>query len=369
MKSRATGLLTVLSLLFPFSTFAAEKAVDLGVSRGLGSRPNILVAWRNTEKVLELEVLVQNRGSQPGHGEVWLELASADGATMLATEPRPVVVPARDDGGLEGVLVQTKGFRLMNLMFDQLDRLNQRYKLRAHIRTQGADANALDNLAVKTMNANQQAQPGMNFYRYEIKNPTDRDLDAVLEIDHTALPEGWQLSASPASGHRVKLAPGKSVSGHLIVNTPSALTSGSLADIEIALKDAQSHAVVDKDEWFLVASETPPELTNVSASPMPNGRVMVNATAFDPVGIQEASGLQVQYTTDGGATFATMVMAYSRGNFYDQTWFNAELGPFQAGTELQMVVTAANNAGLITRQELGTIKLPGGPVEVSALGR
>jgi len=366
MKSRFAsfgGILAALALGLPSGAFAADKEIDLGISRGLGSRPNILVAWRNTEKILELEVLVQNRGDQVGRGEVWLELATADGGTILATEPRPVVVPGRDEGGLEGVLVQTKGFRLMNLMFDQLDRLNQRYKLRAHIRTEGSDANVLDNLAVKTMNANQQARAGMNFFRYEIQNPTEREIDGFLDIDHTALPSGWKLTAEPVSGHRVKLAPGESAVGHLIVNAPSELENGSLVDIEVALRDAQSQKVVDKDEWFLVASTTPPELSNVSASPMPNGRVMVNATAFDPVGILEASGLQVQYTTDGGTTFATMVMAYSRGNFYDETWFNAEVGPFPEGTELQMIVTAANNAGLVTRHEIESVVIP---VQVSA---
>jgi hypothetical protein len=219
------------------------------------------------------------------------------------------------------------------------------------------------------MNANQQARPGMNCYAYEIKNATDQDMDAVLEIDNTTLPTGWQLSAEPLSGNRIKLAPGKSVAGHLIVNAPSELENGSLVDIEVSLRDSKSQAVLDKDEWFLVASTTPPELTNVSASPLPNGHVMVNATAFDPVGIQEASGLQVQYTTDGGTTFATMVMAYSRGNFYDQTWFNAELGPFPAGTEVRAIVTAANNAGLVTRHELEKVTVPTAPVQVSSLDR
>jgi hypothetical protein len=314
------------------------------------------VAWRNTEKILELEVLVQNRGDNAGRGEVWLELASADGTTILSTDPRPVLVPARDEGGLEGVLVQTKGFRLMNLMFDQLDRLNQRYKLRAHVRTEGNDSNPVDNLAVKTMNANQQARSGANFYRYEIKNPTETPLKAAIEIDHTPLPKGWTLEANPKPT-RVSLAPGESVVGNLTVRAPEKLETGSFTDIAVVLRDGDG-SVVDKDEWFLVASSSPPELSNVSAATQPDGRVLVNATAFDPVGIQEASGVQVQYTTDGGSTFSTMVMAYARGNFYDQTWFNAELGPFREGTQLHMIVTAANNAGLVTRQELPTVTVP-----------
>src|SRR5882762_8701406 len=125
-----------------------RHGVDLGIGRGLDShRPNILVAWRNTERILEVEVQVRNLGDRPGRGNVRIEICDDEGHVLLATKPFPVAVPARQEGGEEGVVVQTKGFRMMNIMFDQLDRLNQRYKLRAVVETEGNDLNQIDNVA------------------------------------------------------------------------------------------------------------------------------------------------------------------------------------------------------------------------------
>src|ERR1700728_100135 len=85
----------------------ARHGVDLGIGRGPDShRPNILVAWRNTERVLEVEVLVRNLGDQPGHGNVKLEICDDEGRQLLTTKPFPVTVPARDAGGEQGTVVQ-----------------------------------------------------------------------------------------------------------------------------------------------------------------------------------------------------------------------------------------------------------------------
>jgi len=54
---------------------------------------------------------------------VRVEICDDEGKTILSTKPIPVTVPARGDGGEGGTVVQTKGFRMMNIMFDQLDRL------------------------------------------------------------------------------------------------------------------------------------------------------------------------------------------------------------------------------------------------------
>src|SRR5215471_9137141 len=75
---------------------AEKHGVDLGIGRGKDShRPNILVAWRNTERILEVEVLVRNLGDRAGRGNVRLEICDDEGKTLLATKPFPVAVPAR----------------------------------------------------------------------------------------------------------------------------------------------------------------------------------------------------------------------------------------------------------------------------------
>jgi hypothetical protein len=63
------GAATLLTCAIGFAQNAqTEKhGVDLGIGRGPDShRPNILVAWRNTERILEVEVLVRNLGDRPG---------------------------------------------------------------------------------------------------------------------------------------------------------------------------------------------------------------------------------------------------------------------------------------------------------------
>src|SRR5258708_36226304 len=96
-----------------------KHGVDLGIGRGPDShRPNILVAWRNTERILEVEVLVRNMGDQPGRGNVRIEICDDEGKQLLATKPVPVTVPARAEGGEEGTVAQTKGFNRVNIKFD-----------------------------------------------------------------------------------------------------------------------------------------------------------------------------------------------------------------------------------------------------------
>src|SRR5438876_398151 len=75
------------------SATPTRHGVDLGVGRGSDShRPNILVAWRNTERVLEVEVLVRNLGDQAGRGNVRLEICDDEGRQLLTTKPFPVTV-------------------------------------------------------------------------------------------------------------------------------------------------------------------------------------------------------------------------------------------------------------------------------------
>jgi len=340
----------------------SKSGVDLGIGRGLDShRPNILVAWRNTERILEVEVLVRNRGDRQGAGQVRLEICDEEGKRLLTTEPFKVTVPARADGGEEGVVVQTKGFRMMNIMFDQLDRLNQRYKLRATVETEGDDLNPLDSVATKSFNVDGRALPGgTSTYRYRLTNPSNSTKTASVFIDHTAIPAGWLMKADPEPGTPVTLGPNEVFTGYITVKTPKKLSDGEYIDLQAGLAEVingRKH-VVDQDEWYLVATTQGPQVDKPTLTERPDGSLAVNVAAFDPIcGIKEASGVQVAYSLDHGTTFSTRVMAYTRGNFYDKTWFEAVLGPFASGLEVTAVVTVSNNAGIIKRFELPAVKL------------
>lgn len=340
-----------------------RNGADLGIGRGLDShRPNILVAWRNTERILEVEILVRNLGNQPGRGLVRLEIADEEGRQLLATKEFTVTVPARDAGGAKGTVVQTKGFRMMNITFDQLDRLNQRYKLRATVQTEGTDLNPLDNVATKSFNVESRALPGsLNTYRYRIANPSDTTLKGVVFIDHTAIPAGWVMSSDPEPGTQVTLAPHEVFMGYVTVRAPKQVSDGQFIDLQagLATTDYNTPRVIDQDEWFLVATNQAPQVDKPVIALRPDGSITVNVAAFDPLcGIKEASGVQVAYSLDHGTTFSTRVMAYTRGNFYDKTWFEGTLGPFAPGVEVSAVVTVSNNAGIVRRFDLPAVKIP-----------
>lgn len=338
-----------------------KHGVDLGIGRGKDShRPNILVAWRNTERILEVEVLVRNLGDQPGRGNVRLEICDDEGKTLLATKPFPVTVPARQDGGEEGTIVQTKGFRMMNIMFDQLDRLNQRYKLRATVETEGEDLNPLDNVATKSFNVDGRALPAsINTYRYRFANPNDTPLRASVYMENTSVPAGWVMTAEPQPGTEITLAPHEVFIGYITVKTPRQVSDGQYVDLQVGLAGNNGKKyTIDQDEWYLVATTQPPQVDPPTLSVRPDGAVAVNVAAFDPIcGIKEASGVQVAYSLDHGTTFSTRVMAYSRGNFYDKTWFEGLLGPFAPGVEVIAVVTVSNNAGIVKRFDLNSVKI------------
>jgi hypothetical protein len=334
-----------------------SHGVDLGVGRGVNShRPNILVAWRNTERILEVEILVRNLGNRPGRGKVLLEICDSEGKQLLAAKETDVTVPARANGGEQGTIVQTKGFRLMNIMFDQLDRQDQRYKLRATVHTEGEDANPLDNVATKSFNVDCRARPGTtNFYRYQITNATDAEMKGTVVFDHTDLPAGWIMSAEPEPGTKVVLAPREVLTGIVTVKTPKAMKDGDYVDLQASLATTKGGkpVVADQDEWLLVATTQPPEVDQPTWTVKPDGSVLVNVAAFDPIcGIKEASGVQVAYSLDNGVTFSTRIMAYIRGDFYNKTWFEGTLGPFAPGSQVAAAVTVSNNAGITRRFEL-----------------
>jgi hypothetical protein len=258
-------------------------------------------------------------------------------------------------------------------MFDQLDRLNQRYKLRATVDTDGEDLNPVDNVATKAFNVDGRALPSSTTtYRYRLANPGDSPINGTVVIDHTAIPSDWVMSADPPAGTKVSLAPREVFIGYVTIKTPKKISDGQYVDLQAGLVQATDgkKQVVDMDEWYFVATSQPPQVDKPSVTERPDGGVAVNVAAFDPIcGIKEASGVQVAYSLDHGTTFSTRVMAYTRGNFYDKTWFEAVLGPFASGVEVAAVVTVANNAGIVRRFDIPAVKIGEGDKAVTTTGQ
>jgi hypothetical protein len=185
-------------------------------------------------------------------------------------------------------------------------------------------------------------------------------------IDHTTIPDGWIMKTDPEPGTNIMIGPREVFTGYITVKTPKKLLDGQFIDLQAGLAETingKKH-VIDQDEWYLVATTQGPQVDKPTMTERPDGSLAVNVAAFDPIcGIKEASGVQVAYSLDHGTTFSTRVMAYTRGNFYDKTWFEAVLGPFAPGLEVSAVVTVSNNAGIIKRFDLPPVKI--GPASSS----
>jgi hypothetical protein len=168
------------------------------------------------------------------------------------------------------------------------------------------------------------------------------------------------MSADPQVGTKVTLSPHEVFTGYVTVKTPPKVADGQYIDLQAGLATGSgSHArTIDQDEWYLVATSQPPQVDKPEVNLRADGAVTVDVAAFDPIcGIKEASGVQVAYSLDHGTTFSSRVMAYTRGNFYDKTWFEGTLGPFAPGVEVDAVLTVANNAGIMRRFDLDAVRI------------
>jgi hypothetical protein len=161
------------------------------------------------------------------------------------------------------------------------------------------------------------------------------------------LPADWRLSAEPADDQTIRLAPGELVQGWASLATPEALGEGDHVDIRFVAIDQARNQVFGQSEWFVVYDVTPPEISGAAYSvDEESGLVEVSVTANDTVSmLKEASGVRVEYSTDGGVTFSNRVLAYLDGNFVGPTRFRGELGPFAEGTEIAMSLLVQDIAG------------------------
>jgi hypothetical protein len=328
-------------------------------------RPGILVAWRNTEKILETEVRVRNLGTEAARGQLTVDLLDADHRVLHSRPDRStpfiIEVPAADRGGDIGLLVQVPGTLEMNRTLDALDRMMAPYCIRVTVDPLVPETKLADNVAVKCYNAAARMVPGGTvLHQFTLVNPSNRELRGVMHYGGPPPPRGWTITTEPTEGAGVRLSPHEALRGSVTVRGPARLDGPGFADIRPTL--LRSGTVVDQSEFFVAADDTRPEFTEASASagsPERPGTVYVQVRAADSgSGVAEASGASVIFSTDGGRSYARGPLLYSDGNFTAPTGFDGTLGPFPDGTEVTMFVVVRDVAGNETATKPVTVKVP-----------
>jgi hypothetical protein len=127
---------------------------------------------------------------------------------------------------------------------------------------------------------------------------------------------------------------------------PADIEEGAFLETRISLIDDATGEIVQQREWFQVYDTIPPDISNYRIMMTPDHRVAIEALVGDKgSGVMEATGVQTEYSTDGGRTWSARPHNYTRGNFVTPTTFEAVLGPFAPGTPLQLRFSARDTAG------------------------
>ena len=370
------GLLLLSATLLFYSP--ALAAVDLGIgdAPGLGqpgiqsmthppARPAILVAWRNTRQVLEVEVLVTNRGTDPGKGRIEVEVLDREHNVLakqpLESQPFIIKVPPADTGGLPGLTVQVPGTYNLNKLLDQLDRAQDAYCLRVRIETlETIDENRIDNTGIKCYNvATKLSSRDSAHHRYYLRNSGSTTVEGTLVVQRPALPAGWTLQAEPAPGTKIKLNPGQYIIGMLLVRSEEKVSDGDYLDIRPLLVDPFNN-VVDGTEFYVAADTIPPKITRAFIAPGndPNTVYLVVRAVDSISGVAEASGASVEWSTDTGFTQNRRTLTYQDGNFLAPTGFDTDLGPFAPETKVRLTFVVRDVVGNSTRTKEVEFAIP-----------
>jgi hypothetical protein len=328
-------------------------------------RPAILVAWRNTQQVLEVEVLITNQGYKSGKGRVHVEVLDGQ-HNVLAKQPvesQPFVigVPPASGGGVPGITVQIPGTYNLNKMLDQLDRAQDPYCLRVTIETlEVKDDDVSNNVGVKCYNASAKLVSGDSaHHRFYLRNTGTEPVEGTLVIKRPELPEDWTLQVEPAPGTKIKLDPGKFIIGMLLVRSKGTVVEGHYLDIRPVLLD-RARNVIDGSEFYVAADSTPPQITRAFVGPgsEPNTVYLVARSVDSISGVAEASGASVEWSTDAGFTQNRRTLTYQDGNFLAPTGFDTDLGPFAPNTEVRLTFVVRDVVGNATRTKEVTFKTP-----------
>lgn len=360
------------------SSSSKRVEVDLGIgdAPGLGQpgimsmsrpaeRPAILVAWRNTQQVLEVEVLITNQGSKSGKGRVHVEVLDGQHNVLakqpVESQPFVISVPPASGGGMPGITVQIPGTYNLNKMLDQLDRAQDAYCLRVTIETlEVKDDDGSNNVGVKCYNSSAKLVSGDSVHhRFYLRNTGTEPVEGTLVIKRPELPEDWTLQVEPAPGTKIKLDPGKFIIGMLLVRSKGAVVEGHYLDIRPVLLD-RARNVIDGSEFYVAADSTPPQITRAFVGPgsEPNTVYLVARSVDSISGVAEASGASVEWSTDAGFTQNRRTLTYQDGNFLAPTGFDTDLGPFAPNTEVRLTFVVRDVVGNATRTKEVTFKTP-----------
>jgi hypothetical protein len=359
-------LVMLAAAVFCLPSFADEAANNNGVVIGLDhktGRPNILIAWRNTERILETEVEVKNLTHEQVSGAMSIAILDGEGKVLLKSPGPPehgqiVTLPPRSKGGEEGKIVQLKGTLAMNQLFDSLDRNRLPYAVAVELTPVSGDFSGA--YAVKSFGANSRVVPGSPIFReFSFRNITKEPLSLEWRLNSTPLPLGWQISSTPKTGEHMTVPPDGVVHGYLSVTASDRASEGEHVDLVMSALNTKNDRPAFTTEWFAVQDTVPPTVTGLGYTVNEDtGTVQVSVTANDVTsGLKEASGIRVEYSTDGGLTYATKVMAYDAGNFVGPTSFQTLLGPFPAGTHITANLVAEDIAGNISQRRLEPITI------------
>jgi hypothetical protein len=308
---------------------------------------------------------VRNLGDEDGKGSVHFELIDRYGNIIyrLPGDPAddPVVeVPAINRGGEEGIRFEIVGTKALNDLIDSLDRDNKPYTNNVVVDTIGEDVNQLDNRKGKIFNVDFSALPdSAHTYRYFIVNPTSIPLDLAVYIESKTLPEQWRLVSIPENGENITIAPGQTYGGVALLRTPPDIEEGTNVELRFNTINKTSGKLYSSNEWFLSRDTILPQIIAADVSTNQNNTIVSELGAFDSIsGIKEASGVKVEFSTDGGNTSSDKVMAYTTGKFIDPTEFISRIGPFKSGAEVKVVYVVSDTAGNVLRTEPSTITIP-----------
>jgi hypothetical protein len=355
----------LLASAFAIQAYAANDLV-IGKDHKTG-RPNILIAWRNTERILETEVEVKNLSNRQATGALSIAILDAEGKVLLKSpgssdKPQLVTLPPCDKGGSEGRIVQLKGTFAMNQLFDSLDRNHIPYSVGVEIVPAGDSANSgfQGGYGIKSFGVHSRVQPSATSFReFSYRNVKPVPVEVTWALSSTPVPANWKLESYPKAGEKMTIPPNGVVNGYISVTTPAELEEGQSVDALVSAIDQKTNRPNYTTEWYAVRDTVAPTITGLGYTQDEQlGTVQVSVTADDATsGLKEASGIRVEYSTDGGLTYSTKVMAYDAGNFVGPTSFNTVLGPFAPGTTVTADLIAEDIAGNIVQKKLEPITI------------
>lgn len=332
-----------------------------------GRRTGILIAWRNTKQVENVEILVRNLGDTPGTGQLSVDLIDARTGQLLASrpgigEPLAVELPAATDGGNEGEIYTLIASRKINNLVDQLDRDGTPYLIRATVDSNEPDVNLSNNVATKSYFSATLARAHSQHQReFYFHNLGQEPVSFELRLRSTSLPNGWTLAMDPEPGSELTLQPDEMVQGLLTLQTAEHVEEAEHLDAVVSGVAVDTGEVLYQDEWFVdVDNEPPTILSSEIEYERDTNMVVAEALVEDPnSGIMEASGVRIEFTSaEQIFTVADKTMAYKAGNFTTPTSFEARVGPFEPGTTILARITALDTIGNVAHSDVTVIEVP-----------